>query len=172
MTNKQHNQNHSLNKIKTRGRTYKEKGKKDSQEASVNPKAIFIPKSFEQGVPKLPTESPRQYESLRLYCQKDSLVKVKQGLSQNANTLSSALFDNKGNLPSLHSLERWSKRFNWVERKENWVAEECRRLAFVFKKQRGKIVALAMEVELHQDCTSSSPKTNHQANRKGEEKCR
>lgn len=148
MKDKQHNQNQLLNKnLLTRGRTGKKKDKMDSQRTPVNPEAIFTPKAFEEVVPKLLHEAQRQYEALRLYCQEDSLIKARQRLNKDDNTLPRELFDSKGNLPSLRTLERWSKRYYWVERKDDWITEECRRLDFLFPKNSKKITSLVNEVE-------------------------
>lgn len=65
MTNKQHNQNHSLNKIKTRRRAYKKKNKKDSQRASANPNTIS-PQKLEAGRCRPLTTNVGSFDCLKM----------------------------------------------------------------------------------------------------------
>ena len=104
-------------------------------------------KSFEEVVPQLQGESQRQYETLRLYCQEDSLVKLSKKLDSllKSGSCPKTILGNKGRPPSLRSLDRWCKKFDWVQRKDKWVAEECRSAFFL------------MTVKLHQNTTKTPP---------------
>jgi len=148
MRNKQYNQSQLSNQIfLTRGRAYKKKNGLKVQKASKNPKAVFTPKPFEEIVPQLSWESQKQYETLRLYCQEDSLVKLSRRLDSllKSGSYLKPILGNKSEPPSSRTLDRWCKKFDWVQRKDNWVAEECR---FAF---------FSMTVKLHQNTTKTPP---------------
>lgn len=104
-------------------------------------------KSFEEIVPQLSGESQRNYETLRLYCQEDSLIKLSNklvSLLEEGKCLREVL-SKKGKFPSKRTLDRWCKKFDWVQRKDKWVAEECRSAFFL------------MTVKLHQNTTKTPP---------------
>jgi len=153
MKNKQHNQNQLLNKnLLTRTGAYKKKNKKDSSRTFPSPKVVFTPKTFKEIVPKLHYESQRQYEILKRYCQENSLVQLSKRLKSllNSDKCPKTLLNNRGRLASLRTLERWSKKFDWVERKDAWVHEECERLYYSFTQSTHKRQSSLMTVKYHQ----------------------
>ena len=159
MKNKQHNQNQLFNKnLLTRGKAYKEKGKKNSQGTSVNTKVVFTPKAFEEVVLMLPGESQRQYETLRLYCQEDSLVQLSKNFESllKGGNCPRVILNNRGKPASLRTLERWSKKFDWIERKDAWVHEECEKMYYSSFMQPKRPSPL-MAVKLHQNATKTTP---------------
>ena len=112
----------------------------------------YAPKSFREVVPQLPEESQRNYKTLRLYCQEDSLVKLSNKLTNllQEGKCPKKVLNKKGKFPSERTLDRWCKKFDWVQRKDKWVAEECRRSAFWFDKQKHKISSFLMAVKQRQ----------------------
>jgi len=104
-------------------------------------------KSFEEVVPQLQGESQRQYETLRLYCREDSLVILSKKLDSllKDGSCPKPILGSKSKPPSLRTLDRWCKKFDWVQRKDKWVAEECRSAFFL------------MTVKLHQNTTKTPP---------------
>lgn len=129
-----------------------------TQKSSKKTITEYTPKSFAEVVPRLPGESQRKYETLKLYCQEDSLVKLSKKLDSllKGGNCPKPILGNKGRPPSLRTLERWSKKFEWIERKEPWTTEECRQLFYTFEKQRDKIFSLVSTIELEQKKESKS----------------
>lgn len=118
-----------------------------TQKKSKNTILEYTPKAFEEIVPQLPEESLRKYEMLKLYCQEDSLVKLSKKVDSllKSGSCPKPILGNKGKPPSLRTLDRWCKKFDWVQRKDKWVAEECRSAFFL------------MTVKLHQNTTKTPP---------------
>lgn len=96
----------------------------------------YTPKSFEEIVPQLPEESQRNYEALRLYCQEDSLIKLSSKLAilLQEGKCPREVLNKKGKFPSRRTLDRWCKKFDWVQRKDSWVMEECKKAATWMKE--------------------------------------
>lgn len=118
-----------------------------AQKSSKKTNTEYTPKSFEEIVPQLSGESQRNYETLRLYCQEDSLIKLSNKLVSllEEGKCPREVLSKKGKFPSKRTLDRWCKKFDWVQRKDKWVAEECRYAFFL------------MTVKLHQNTTKTPP---------------
>jgi len=138
MRNKQHNQNHSLNKIKTRRTPYKKKRDNESHKSSRNPKAFSPQRELYRIVPRLKSESAPQYTAFLVYCESKSISETARELSvkvgQDEGKMS-AVFNQFKATPTKRTLERWSKKFRWVERKDRQLAYFNKELAILMKER-------------------------------------
>ena len=77
---------------------------------------------------KIPGETERQYTAFLLYCEVGSVSKLIQAweqISRNPVGELSVIFGSKlGVLPSERTIERWSVKYQWVERADQKLAED------------------------------------------------
>src|SRR3989344_9242948 len=76
---------------------------------------------------KMPKESEQQYTAWLLYCEAGSLQKTLrlwERVGQNLGESWAVLADRLGKKPSDTTLETWSKKFRWVERKDLKLQED------------------------------------------------
>lgn len=81
---------------------------------------------------KMTGETERQYTAWRLYCEAGSLqktLKLWDKVGQSVGEMEVEFASRLGNKPSDTSLERWSKKFRWVERAELKLAKEIEDLS-------------------------------------------
>jgi len=91
---------------------------------------------------KMPKETEQEYTAWLLYCETRSLEKMLRawkGLWQGVGEMGVEFEGLKGRLgepPTLGTIERWSKKYHWVERKEIKIAQAIDEL----KKEYDEIV--------------------------------
>lgn len=77
---------------------------------------------------KMPGETESQYTAFLLYCEVGSVSKLMQAWQQicrNPVGELSVIFGTKlGNLPSERTIERWSVKYQWVERADKKLTED------------------------------------------------
>lgn len=77
---------------------------------------------------KMPGETEKQYTAFLLYCEVGSVSKLIQAWEQISRSSAgelSVIFGSKlGDLPSERTIERWSVKYQWVERADKKLAED------------------------------------------------
>jgi len=106
------------------------------QRSFKNTNTGYAPKSFREVIPQLSGESQRNYKTLRLYCQEDSLVRLRNKLALllQERKCPKEILNKKGKAPSRRTLDRWCKKFNWVQRKNSWLTEESKKVTSWIKE--------------------------------------
>ncbi len=98
---------------------------------------------------KMPGETERQYAAFLLYCEVGSvskLIQAWQQISRNPVGELSVIFGSKlGNLPSKRAIERWSVKYQWVERADTKLAEDLEGLKKKTTQMRQKRAYLITE---------------------------
>lgn len=119
---------------------------------------LYKARPLEQVVKKLKNESQGQYEVFKLYCVANSLVALRAKLDTLPINEQPPLLTRRGGLPYRRTLDRWSRRFRWVKRKEKWTREQCKETYFWFTDQRRNNPSFLMAVKLRQRYTKATPK--------------
>ena len=96
---------------------------------------------------KMPKETEQQYAAWLLYCEAGSLRKTLDlwdRVGQSVGEMGVEFAHRLGQKPSDTSLERWSKQYHWVERREIKLAEDLMALREKTKKiKRDKLHRIA-----------------------------
>ncbi|MFA5169076.1 MAG: hypothetical protein WC530_11170 [Candidatus Omnitrophota bacterium] len=96
---------------------------------------------------KMPKETEQQYTAWLLYCEAGSLQKalgIWDKVGQSVGEMGVEFAERLGKKPSDTTLERWSKQFHWVERREIKLAEDLTALREKTKKiKRNKLHRIA-----------------------------
>lgn len=119
---------------------------------------LYKTRPLEQVVKKLKNESQGQYEVFKLYCEANSLVALRAKLDTVPINEQAPLLTRRGGLPYRRTLDRWSRRFRWVKRKEKWTREQCKEIYSWFTDQRHNNPSFLMTVKLHRGYTKATPK--------------
>lgn len=96
---------------------------------------------------KMPKETEQQYTAWLLYCEAGSLVKTLilwGNVGQSVGEMGVEFAERLGKKPSDTTLERWSKKYHWVERREIKLTEDLEALRQKTKKiKREKLHKIA-----------------------------
>jgi hypothetical protein len=98
---------------------------------------------------KLSGESEQQYTAFLLYCEVGSLRKLFDTwdkLGQASGEMRVDFMDKLGGRPSHATIERWSKKYQWVKRADARLSEEMQDLDYKLRKIKQRRVYLISEI--------------------------
>ncbi|MFA6895591.1 MAG: hypothetical protein WC242_00035 [Candidatus Paceibacterota bacterium] len=96
---------------------------------------------------RLPKETEQQYTAWLLYCEVGSiekLIRLWDGVGQNLDESWMVFARRLGKRPSHTTIGNWSKRYNWIQRRESKIVEDLELLKQKLKKiKREKLYKIA-----------------------------
>lgn len=98
---------------------------------------------------KMPKETEQQYTTWLLYCEAGSLRKTLDAwdrLGQNRGEIGAIFTERLGKRPAESTIEAWSKKYQWVERKDLKLTEDVESLRKKAQEIKQKKVGVIAEI--------------------------